>query len=165
MHKLFMRFGLLAALSVLGFGILTTHANARPGNAAAVSSANFAPSPRPDLAGRLYIDVNNAVYLVDPDGYLRWVPDPQTYGNLYGNHWNVTSEAFITNNIALGTPLTSGAALVQRGSTGYISIVTNGVVRHIVDPQTFTQYGFDWGAVVTIPPVVYDLLTTGPPWT
>ncbi len=40
--------------------------------------------PRPDLSGlRLTAPNNPAVYVVDPQGFLRWIPDPPTYNNLF----------------------------------------------------------------------------------
>jgi hypothetical protein len=140
------------------------------GDGVATASANAA-IPRPDLAGQQYrlATSDPRVYLVDPEGYLRHIPDPVTSRNLF--HVNqlvqVNPNLF---SIALGSALTPGSILVKGDAGAAICVLssTNAssqVVRRCVSsPGIMTKYGFNWSAVRTVPQFVFDALPVGAPW-
>jgi hypothetical protein len=120
--------------------------------------------PRPDLAG-LRLKAPNAapIYLVDPDGFLRWIPDPVTYNNLFRD-WNGVVISTDIPTIARGLDLTSGAVLALAAGSAPIYIVSNGHKRWITSPATMDKYYFSWNTVVQIPHVLVDFIPTGPSW-
>jgi hypothetical protein len=121
-------------------------------------------SPRPDLAGlRVKLPNEPAIYLIDPDGYRRWIPNPQTYNNLFRD-WNGVVIDIDVNEIAAGSPLTDGAVLVIGIGTAPVYLVSNGIKRWITSPATMDKYYFNWQTVFQIPHVVVDSIPTGPSW-
>ena len=48
----------------------------------AAAGVRLEPIPHPSLSGkRIQAPGGAAIYLVDPDGYRRWIPDPTTFDN------------------------------------------------------------------------------------
>ena len=120
--------------------------------------------PRPDLAGLRLITPNNpAIYLVDPLGFLRWIPDPATYNNLFRD-WNgiVTDVDLI--NIAQGGPLSSGALLAQGIGTFEVYLVSNAAKRWITSPAAMDKYYFNWDRIVQVPDILVEYIPLGPNW-
>jgi hypothetical protein len=88
-----------------------------------VGATPQAAVPRPDLSGlRLKAPNNPAVYVVDPQGFLRWIPDPATYNNLFRD-WNSIVIDVDLVNIATGPALTSGAVLGQGSGEAAVYLV------------------------------------------
>jgi hypothetical protein len=120
--------------------------------------------PRPDLAGlRLVAPNPTAIYLVDPHGYLRWIPDPTTYNYLFRD-WNgiVTDVDLI--NIAQGAPLSSGALLAQGVGTLAIYLVSNGSKQLITSPAAMDKYYFNYNTVAHVPYILVEYIPSGPNW-
>ena len=120
--------------------------------------------PRPDLAG-LRVKSPNApqVYLIDPDGYRRWIPNPPTYNNLFRD-WNGIITDIDTNEISEASPLTDGAVLARGIGTAPVYLVSNGMKRWITSPTAMDKYYFNWNTVVQIPSILVDSIPTGSPW-
>lgn len=119
--------------------------------------------PRPDLSGlRLTPLKGGPVYLVNPEGYLQLIPNPQTYNNLFRDWNNVIKEDLI--NIAMGAPLTDGAVLAKADNSDAVYIVTNGVKRWVTGPGSMDKYYFKWEAILTVPHVLVDFIPTGQHW-
>jgi hypothetical protein len=127
---------------------------------------------RPDLVGHTIEDLNDArVYLIDMDyltgpnpvvGVRRWLPDPTTAGQLFGNKWP-TDKVIDAANITPGPDVSVGAFLATpREGGGAIYFMDEGRGRHVTSPAKMDQYGFDWDKVVKIPQVVIDWLPKGP---
>src|ERR1700732_1131 len=90
--------------------------------------------PRPDLAGlRLKSPTGPQVYLIDPEGYRRWIPNPTTYNHLFRD-WNGIITDINTIEIAEAAPLTDGAVLAVGAGTGPVYLVSNGMKRWITSP-------------------------------
>jgi hypothetical protein len=120
--------------------------------------------PRPDLAGlRLKAPNDAAIYLVDPQGFLRWIPDPTTYNNLFRD-WNGVISSLDIPNISRGPNLTSGAVLATGAGTAPVYLVTNGAKDWITSPAVMDKYYFNWNTVVQAPNVLVEFIPTGPSW-
>jgi hypothetical protein len=132
-----------------------------------VLKMGMAPSavgPRKDLAG-LRLKAPNAapIYLVDPDGLLRWIPNPATYNNLFRD-WNGVIISLDIPNITRGPDLTNGAVLARGAGTAPVYIVSNGIKRWITSPATMDKYYFNWNTVFQVPEVLVDFTPTGSSW-
>jgi hypothetical protein len=122
-------------------------------------------SPRPDLAGlRVKLPNRPEIYLIDPDGYRRWIPNPETYNNLFRD-WNGVVTDINIDQIALGSPLTDGAVLARAVNSAPVYIVSNGMKRWITSPAVMDKYSFNWSRVYTVPHVLVDFIPHGTNWT
>jgi hypothetical protein len=129
-----------------------------------VGATPQAAGPRPDLAGlRLKAPNNPAVYVVDPQGFLRWIPDPATYNNLFRD-WNSIVTDVDLVNIAQGPALTEGAVLALGTGTAPVYLVSNGTKQWITSPAAMDKYDFNWNTIVQVPNVLINSIPTGPSW-
>jgi hypothetical protein len=120
--------------------------------------------PRPDLSGlRLKAPNNPAVYVVDPQGFLRWIPDPATYNNLFRD-WNSIVTDVDLVNVAMGPALTEGAVLAQGSGEAAVYLVSNGTKQWITSPAAMDKYDLNWKTVVQVPHVLVDSIPSGPSW-
>jgi hypothetical protein len=101
--------------------------------------------------------------MVYPDGFLRWIPNPATYNNLFRD-WNGVIISTVIPDIARGAKLTDGAVLVEGTGTIPVYLVSNGLKRWITSPAVMDKYYFNWKTVFQVPPVLADFVTTGPSW-
>ncbi|XP_013787163.1 uncharacterized protein LOC106471120, partial [Limulus polyphemus] len=103
-----------------------------------------------------------AVYQII-DGCRRWVPNPPTYNNLYKT-WSCIKSNILIKYVCNCDPLSNGAELVK-GSGPAVYLLSNGVKRHIANPETFNSFCFDWNKIKTYSDIVIrndtscDLLT------
>lgn len=93
------------------------------------------------IGARIRCTCNEAIYLVDMDGSMRWIPDPTTYNNLFRD-WNGVDNVDAIDSGAVGTPLTSGAYLAQSPDAPQVYLITNGVKRWITSPAAMDQFYF-----------------------
>ena len=120
--------------------------------------------PRPDLSGlRLKAPNNPAVYVVDPQGCLRWIPDPATYNHLFRDWGSIIIDIDLVN-IAVGPALTSGAVLARGSSEAAVYLITNGTKHWIISPAAMDKYDFNWNTVVQVPNILVDTIPSGLPW-
>jgi hypothetical protein len=127
-------------------------------------TAPLALTPRPDLSGLRVKSPNDpAIYLIDPDGYRRWIPNPATYNNLFRD-WNGVVISIDINEIALGLNLTDGAVLARATGTAPVYLVSNGIKRWITSPSAMDKYYFNWNTIIQIPHVLIDSIPTGANW-
>ncbi|MGH2667344.1 hypothetical protein [Flavobacterium sp.] len=119
--------------------------------------------PRPDLAGlRMTPLTGGPVYLINPEGYLQLVPNPQTYNNLFRD-WNGIIKGDIIN-IAMGSPLSDGAVLAKGDNSGMVFIVSNGIKRWVISQAAMDKYYFNMKTVVIVPHVLIDSVPGGRTW-
>jgi hypothetical protein len=120
--------------------------------------------PRPDLAG-LRVKAPNAapIYLIDPEGYRRWIPDPTTYDNLFRD-WNGVIVALDITSVPERPPLSHGAALVRGNGQAPVYLVSNGIKRWITSPAAMDKYYFDWDKIQVLAPAVVNSIPTGGAW-
>ena len=129
-----------------------------------IAPAQFA-TPRPDLSGlRVKLPNHPEVYLIDPEGYRRWIPNPDTYNNLFRG-WDGIVVDIDINEIAQAAPLSDGAILARAANAAPVYLVSNGVKRWITSPQVMDKYHFRWDRVYVLPPAVVNLIPTGANWT
>jgi hypothetical protein len=122
------------------------------------------PVTRQDLSGlRVRSPVDPAIFLIDPEGYRRHVPDPATYNNLFRDWSGIIVDINIPD-IALADPLSPGAVLARAADTPHVYLVSNGIKRHITSPAVMDKYHFSWGQIRVLPRVVMDAIPTGLPW-
>ena len=123
------------------------------------------PVARPDLSGlRIKSPTDTAIYLIDPEGYRRHIPNPETYENLFRD-WNGIVADINANDIARGPALSSGAVLAKSPGRAEVYLVSNGIKRHIASPAVMDKYYFDGGKVQTMSQSVLDSIPTGQTWT
>lgn len=123
------------------------------------------PVPRVELAGaRVKLPTRSEIYVIDPNGYRRWIPDPDTYNNLFRD-WNGVIIDLDINDIPAAAPLTSGAVLMRASNAAPVYIVSNGIKRWITSPAAMDKYYFNWARIYVLPSVVVDSVQRGPDWT
>ena len=64
--------------------------------------------------------------------------------------------------IAVGTPLTSGALLVKGDVDESVYLVSNAVKMWIPSETIFGNYQFNWAKVVVVPQIVINSIPDGP---
>jgi hypothetical protein len=129
------------------------------------ASPKGTPMARPDLAGvRMKLPNDPAIYLIDPDGYRRWIPDPETYNNMFRN-WDGVIVDIDVNDIAVASQLSHGALLIKASSSAPVYLLSNGIKRWITAPEVMDKYYFSWDRIYQMPPAVVDAIPRGLNWT
>jgi len=153
-----------ALLAVPGSAEAAPAARGSAPGAAAVAGPAVHLWPRPDLSGLRVKSPNTApIYLVDPEGYRRWIPNPATYNNLFRD-WTGVAVDLGTNLISARPALDDGAFLARAPGTAPVYLVSNGVKRWVVSPATMDKYWFDWNKVRAVPAPALNSIPTGPSW-
>lgn len=120
---------------------------------------------RPDLSGvRVKSPNDAAVYLIDPEGYRRHIPDPDTYNNLFRD-WSGIIVDIDVRNITAAAALSPGAILAKSPDRPEVYLVSNGIKRHIWSPAVMDKYHFSWEKIRTLPQVSLDAIPAGTRWT
>lgn len=120
-----------------------------------------AAGPRPDLNGlRLKSPAAPAIYLV-LDGFRRWIPDPDTYNNLFRD-WNGIVVDINIDSVPEASPLTSGAVLARPIGMAPVYLVSNSTKRWVTSPAAMDKYYFAWNRIVQVPHVLLDSIPEGP---
>lgn len=116
--------------------------------------------PRPDLNGyRVVLPAGGAVYLID-EGYRRWIPDPETYNNLFRNWDGIVRDINIVD-IPEASPLSHGAVLAVPVGGGAVYLVSNGQKRWITSPAAMDKYWFNWDRIRETPQAILDGIPEG----
>ena len=126
--------------------------------AVGTSPAGVTPSPAPQYNGMLQQEPNTAPVYQVINGLLCWIPDLQTLSNLIVPG----AKAQNLGDIAVGTPLTSGALLVKGDVDPSAYLVSNGVKMWIPNETIFGKYQFNWAKLVTVPQIVINSIPDGP---
>jgi hypothetical protein len=126
-----------------------------------LDAASSIANPRPDLAGlRVALPLGRSgVYLIDPQGYKRGIPDPTTYNNLFRDWNNIVTSIDITM-ISDGPGFAPGSILITAPGSG-VYLLDNGIKKGISSPAVMDKYYFNWGRIVTLPPIVLTDLPSG----
>jgi hypothetical protein len=126
--------------------------------------------PRPDLAGlRVKLPTvphepnTDKIYVIDPDGYRRWIPNPDTYNNLFRDWTGVVTDIDI-DEIPAEDPLTDGAILARAEGNARVFLVSNNMKRWITSPAVMDKYHFNWDRVYQVPHILLDFIATGFNW-
>jgi hypothetical protein len=119
--------------------------------------------PHPEFAGRQFKSSGSpAVYVIDPAGYRRHIPDPATWRQLFR-----VQRAEVNDLITLipaGKPLESGSFLGRASGQDAIYLIGNGRKRWITSPAVMDRYRFDWNKVVTVSTAALNAIPTGANW-
>lgn len=98
--------------------------------------------PRDTSTGRIYLVL---------DGALRWVPNPETYGNLFID-WTSVTPIPTVNGYNVGVPITDGAYLAGGTPDRRVFFVVDGTKRWITSPDVFNRFGFKWAQIRALTP-------------
>lgn len=131
--------------------------------ATAVGSAQVGVTsqPMPSLNGlQLQLPGAAPVYLV-LNGYRCWIPDPQTYHNLFLSGATIVQDINI-GVVSEGPALSSGAVLASAEGSPAVYLVTNGVKMWIPNPDIFNRYQFNAGAIQVVAPILINSIPSGP---
>jgi hypothetical protein len=124
-----------------------------------LDAAAFAPEP--DLNGVcIKGPASPKVYLMD-QGLRRWIPNPQTYSNLFRDGNTIYVHPAI-GGITEGIPISNGAILAKANNAPSFYLVDQGMKRHITSPAVMDLYNFDGNKVCSVPGILLDSLPTGP---
>jgi hypothetical protein len=107
--------------------------------------------------GRLYHNDNSGAVYLALDGFLRHVPNPQTYDALFrvalsADHMVRIQDSDINvGGLNVGLPLLDGAQLILEDS-GKVYLTDNGlgvkIKRHVSDAGQMDKYQFAWEKLV-----------------
>jgi len=120
--------------------------------------------PRPELAGyRLVYPGETDVYLVDPAGFRRRIPNRVTYSRLFRDGRGVvtTREA---REVAQRPDLALSALLFSPELAAAIYLLDDGRKRLITSSQVMDKYWFNWGRVSLLRRALVDALPNGEIW-
>lgn len=115
---------------------------------------------------RLKGNLSPEIYLV-LDNKLRWIPDPETYNNIFYEPWKFdTIEQYVIDEMPKGIPLLNDSVLIKSNNSPKIYLTdinnNNKCKRWITNPDSFNKYGFDWNKVKTVSNIIIDNFIDGP---
>jgi len=122
-------------------------------------------TPHPELNGQRVRSSNQnddtrKVYLI-LDGQLRWIPNPETYNNLFRD-WNGIAEFADISDIEEGEQITDGAILAKDPNSPPVYLLSFHQKRHIASPAAMDKYYFSWDAIKKIDKVALDSIPDVP---
>jgi hypothetical protein len=123
-----------------------------------------APHPRPERSGsRLVRPGRPDVYLVDPSGYRRRIPNHTTYNRLFRD-WRGISDSNDLEEIAEGPALKSATILVRGDGAARIYLLDDGRKHFIPNDTVMDKYWFNWGRICVVRQILIDHVPEGDPW-
>jgi hypothetical protein len=126
--------------------------------------AEHVNAPRRDLAGRrMRTPASASIYLIDPDGYRRWIPNRLTYDRLFRDGRGITDD-FALDQIAQRPRITSAAMLVRGDQYDSIYLLEHGVKRLIPSPAVMDKYHFSWDRVFVVKQFFIEKIPHGRNW-
>jgi hypothetical protein len=137
---------------------------AAPRRASFIRLRSPALGPRPDLAGsRRVVPETTTVFLIDPEGYRRRVPNFMTYNRLFRSWHDVVDDARL-DEISERPEFTTGAMLVRGESSPAVFLLDHGVKRWVVSDAALEKYWFNVDRVFVVAQDLVDRIPNGPPW-
>jgi hypothetical protein len=131
-------------------------------NPETIQFLNITSQGRPDWNGlRLQVKGSEAKYLVI-DGFLRGIPNEETYYNLFPDLKNILVLPPKVENLPVGSNLSDGAKLIKSMNSKTIYLVTDKLKRPIASPDIFEKYYFDSSKVKSLEPIFVDTFPNGP---
>lgn len=113
------------------------------------------------IMNRLYHQEDNGAVYVHLDGGLRYIPNPDTFHNLFARALDASNFISFANAAAAPFPILSQWPIMVDAKLVTTSNSTQGilledkypwddkvVLRHVVDPNQMKEIGFDWHKVV-----------------
>jgi len=121
--------------------------------------------PYPQYSGlRITPLTGGKVYLINPEGCRQYIPNPDTYNNLFRD-WNGIIRVVDIDAITLDQDISVGAILAKGTSTNKIYLISNNRKRWIVSPAVMDKYYFDWRKVYVVPQILINSIPSGANWT
>jgi hypothetical protein len=122
------------------------------------------PAPRPDLAGsRRVVPETTTVFLIDPEGYRRRIPNFMTYNRLFRSWHDVVDDPHL-DDISEGPDFTTGAMLVRGESSPAIFLLDHATKRWVVSDEALEKYWFNFDRVFVVGQTLIDKIPNGLPW-
>jgi hypothetical protein len=132
--------------------------------ALAAAGSPHRAAPHPPAAGyRVVRPGRPDIYLVDPAGYRRKIPNHTTYNRLFRN-WRGIVDTHDLDEIAEGPPLRSGTLLVRGDASSEIYLLDEGHKRLLVGESVLDKYWFDETRVCLIRQLLIDHVPAGEAW-
>ena len=121
-------------------------------------------APRPELAGyRLVYPGQSDVYLVDPAGFRRRIPNRATYCRLFRDERGIVSTRELVE-IAQRPGLATGTLLLTSDSADSIYLLDEGRKRLVTSRQVMDKYWFNLDRVSLVRKILVDVLPVGEIW-
>jgi hypothetical protein len=122
------------------------------------------PRAQPQRSGcRLVIPGRPDVYVVDPAGYRRRIPNHTTYDRLFRD-WRGIVDSPDLEDIAERPALKSASILVRGDGAARIYILDEGRKRLIPNDTVMDKYWFNWGRICVVRQILIDHVPEGDPW-
>ncbi len=119
---------------------------------------------RGDLVGRrLRRPGQHRVYLVDPAGYRRRVPDDEVYNRVFRD-WSGIAEDIDLDDVPSRPPLTSATMLVRGDASSAAFLLDQGRKRLVTSSASMKKYWFDTERVHVVRQVLIDHFPVGHDW-
>lgn len=119
---------------------------------------------RPDWAGsRRVLPGSTSVYVVDPDGYRRCVPNHLTYNRLFRGWQGVVDDPDVLG-IAERPPMTTSARLIRGDLSSTVYLFDSGVKGCIPSHSAMDKYWFSWERIEVLKQYFVDTIPNGRPW-
>jgi hypothetical protein len=116
---------------------------------------------RGDLAGRrLRRPGQHRVYLVDPAGYRRRVPDQAVYNRIFRD-WRGIDEGLDPDDVPSRPPFTSATMLVRGDASSAVFLLDQGRKRLVPSSASMSKYWFDSERVHIVRQVLMDHFPVG----
>jgi hypothetical protein len=103
------------------------------------------------------------VYLVDPAGYRRRVPDEAVYNRLFRD-WSGISEELGLDDVPSRPPFTSATMLVRGDASSAVFLLDQGRKRLVTGSASMKKYWFDSERVHVVRQVLMDHFPVGHDW-
>jgi len=104
-----------------------------------------------------------SIYLIDPDGYRRWVPNRLTYDRLFRDREGIADD-FALDQIAQRPRITSAAMLIRGDESDSLYLLEHGVKRLIPSPAVMDKYHFSWDRVFAVKQFFIEKIPHGRNW-
>jgi hypothetical protein len=128
---------------------------------AIVAPADF---KRPEWAGlRVRSNDRRIVYLIDPSGHRRRIPDETTYRRLFRD-WSGIADAIESDDVPELPPLSESAMLLRGDASDDVFLVDRGQKRRIRDARVLDKYWFDPARISVVRQALVNHLSLGPAW-
>jgi len=103
------------------------------------------------------------VYLIDPWGFKRWIPDAYTYEKLFVD-WNGIQDDPYVVYIPEAAALSSGAKLVKSKDSPAVYLLSNGCKSWISSPSVMDACYFSWQKIEEHDALVIKSIPTCASW-
>jgi hypothetical protein len=105
----------------------------------------------------------SAVYLVDPAGYRRRIPNQTVLDRLFRDA-SEPEDMANAGDIALRPPLAASTMLVRGGASDTIYLLDQGRKRRVIGAEAMAKYSFDGDRVCVVRQVLIDSIPSAADW-